>query len=68
MYLIFEVLLLTNLCFVCIICCLCCTLIHVIHNKNNKDKKDEYTQVNLQSDIPLLIVHPNNDLDIGNNS
>ena len=65
MYLIFEVLLLTNLCFVCIICCLCCSLIHVIHNK---DTKDEYTQVNLQSDIPLLIVHPNNDMDIGNNS
>jgi len=67
MFLIFEVLLLTNLCFVCTICCLCCTLVHVIHG-NKTNSKDEYTQVNIQSDIPLLIVHPNNDMDIGNNS
>lgn len=68
MYIIIEALLFINLCSVLIICCLCSILVHIIHHKNKNDTKDVYTQINLQSDIPLLIIHPNNDIDIANNS
>ena len=64
MYIIVEALLFINLCSLCIICCLCSTLVHVITKKTNNDTRDEYAQTTLQSSIPLLIVHPNNDIDI----
>ena len=64
MYIIFEALLFTNLFFILIICCLCSTLSYVIYQRKKNETKDEYTQVNLH--IQLLIVHPNNDIDIAN--
>lgn len=70
MYIIVEALFFTNLCSICIICCLCSAFVHVIQKKkSNNDTKEEYTQTNLQSEIiPLVIIHPNNDMDMGNNS
>ena len=40
------------------------TFVCHLSKKKKNETKDEYTQVNLH--IQLLIVHPNNDIDIAN--